>query len=233
MSEEHAGHRERLRARAARGGIAAFHPHEVLEILLMQIIPVRDVNPLGHKLINRFGSVEAVLTAPVEELVQVEGVGERSAQWLRAAGELALSYAESWTAPQSVIKNVQDAIRFLQRGAGLSVGDFALICLDHSGRVLHCARLSPERSDLPHAKEMVRCALSFHAAQTLSVRVAADMRISPEEKDFVRRMERAFAVMEIAYLDHIIASGESFFSARKEEMIRLRFADRSVAAEEQ
>ena len=49
---EHAGHRERLRARFAQSGLTGFAPHEALELLLTFAIPRRDVNPLAHQLLR-------------------------------------------------------------------------------------------------------------------------------------------------------------------------------------
>ncbi len=76
----HAGHRERMRNRFLAAGFDNFQPHEVLEVLLYEFIPVRDTNPLGHALIEHFGSVENVLTASPEELTKVPGIGKKTAE---------------------------------------------------------------------------------------------------------------------------------------------------------
>lgn len=76
----HAGHRERMRERFQAAGFDNFQPHEVLEVLLYEFIPVRDTNPLGHALIEHFGSVENVLTAPPGELTKVPGIGKKTAE---------------------------------------------------------------------------------------------------------------------------------------------------------
>ena len=67
----HDGHRERKRRQFREHGIDAFADHEVLELLLYYAIPRRDVNPIAHALIERFGNLEAVLAAPLEELERV------------------------------------------------------------------------------------------------------------------------------------------------------------------
>ena len=65
MSEKavHAGHRARMRERFMKEGLSGFSEHEVLELLLMFAIPQRDVNPLAHRLIDRFGSLRPGLIA--------------------------------------------------------------------------------------------------------------------------------------------------------------------------
>jgi len=76
----HAGHRKRMRERFINGGLTMFEPHEVLELLLFEFIPVVNTNPIGHALIDAFGSVKGVLTAPYSELVKVPGIGPKAAE---------------------------------------------------------------------------------------------------------------------------------------------------------
>ena len=73
------GHRERLRRRFQKEGLDNFEPHEVLELLLFYVIPRGNVNHIGHRLINRFGSLAGVLNARYEELLTVDGIGENAA----------------------------------------------------------------------------------------------------------------------------------------------------------
>ena len=79
MSQEHAGHRQRMRERFRTGGLDGFADHEVLELMLFYAIPQRNVNPLAHELLEHFGSLHAVLDAPAEELCRISGVGENAA----------------------------------------------------------------------------------------------------------------------------------------------------------
>src|SRR3546814_20194860 len=73
---EHSGHRARLRKRLLDGGGAALLDHELLEYLLALALPRRDTKPLAKRLITRFGSYAAVVSAPPEELA---GAGELTA----------------------------------------------------------------------------------------------------------------------------------------------------------
>ena len=58
----HKEHRKRLRERFDKdpGG---FTKHELLELLLFYAIPRRNVNPVAHKLLAKYGSVKNVLRA--------------------------------------------------------------------------------------------------------------------------------------------------------------------------
>ena len=97
----HDGHREKMRQRFLKSGLDSFADHEALELLLYYAIPRRDTNPIAHALMERYGSLSAVLTAPVEDLKKVEGIGESAAVLLKLAPQLyrkaRLSYAEQDT----------------------------------------------------------------------------------------------------------------------------------------
>src|SRR3546814_8074411 len=75
---EHSGHRARLRKRLLDGGGAALLDHELLEYLLALALPRRDTKPLAKRLITRFGSYAAVVSAPPEELAGAGELTERS-----------------------------------------------------------------------------------------------------------------------------------------------------------
>ena len=85
----HDGHRDRVRKRFLENGLDGFADHEVLELLLYYAIPRGDVNPLAHALADRFGSLSAALSAPMELLTQVDGVGERTAILLHLVPQIA------------------------------------------------------------------------------------------------------------------------------------------------
>lgn len=64
----HSGHRERLRERAAKGGIDALPDYELLEMLLFRSIPYKDTKPLAKDLLARFGSLEGIGAASHEAI---------------------------------------------------------------------------------------------------------------------------------------------------------------------
>ena len=84
---EHQGHRQRLRDTFVQTGIEGMPDHQVLELLLTYALPRRDVNPLAHRLLDRFGTLEKVITAPVDQLKQVPEMGESAAVFLSLLGQ--------------------------------------------------------------------------------------------------------------------------------------------------
>ena len=82
----HSGHRSRMRDKFFRHGAQVFDTYELLEMLLYYRIPYKDTNPIAHRLLSRFGTLDNVFCADVRELCEVDGVGEQVAQFIRSAG---------------------------------------------------------------------------------------------------------------------------------------------------
>ena len=67
------GHRARLRKKFLDGQLADY---EILELLLTYAIPRRDVRMLSRQLYKKYGSIHQLLSAPMEKLIENEGVKE-------------------------------------------------------------------------------------------------------------------------------------------------------------
>ncbi len=84
----HAGHRERMREKLLLYGRDIFHTHELLEMLLYHVIPYKNTNPTAKNLLERFGSLDGVLSASRDGLLSVDGVGPKAADMLLALGKI-------------------------------------------------------------------------------------------------------------------------------------------------
>ena len=79
----HDGHRMRIIEKIDKD---VLKEHEYLEILLFNAIPRRNTNDISHKLLGKFGSIQNMFSATVEELQTVEGVGPSVAAYLKCIG---------------------------------------------------------------------------------------------------------------------------------------------------
>jgi DNA repair protein RadC len=99
------GHRERLRERARAGGLSALPDYELLELYLFRTFARGDVKPMAKALLARFGSFGATISASIEELKTVSGVGETAAIDLKLLHEAALRAGRDKLAKRTVISS--------------------------------------------------------------------------------------------------------------------------------
>jgi hypothetical protein len=94
-NEPKAGHRARLRKRFVANP-TALSEAELMELLLTYAVPRQDVAPQAESLMVKFGSLDSVLAASMEELVSVPGIGEHTAVLIKLADQLTKA-TSSWT----------------------------------------------------------------------------------------------------------------------------------------
>ncbi|MDQ2859511.1 MAG: hypothetical protein M3T55_02035, partial [Pseudomonadota bacterium] len=100
----HAGHRERLRARAAIS-FEALPDYELLELILARSSPRGDVKPIAKVLLARFGGLAGVLGAGLGELKAVKGVGPSAALDLKLVHEATVRMGRGEVRKRTVISS--------------------------------------------------------------------------------------------------------------------------------
>ncbi len=85
--ELHKGHRARMRTKLLTHGERVFETYELFEMLLYTQIKYRDTNDVAKRLFKTFGTADAILKAQTDELLKVEGIGERCAAFINEVGK--------------------------------------------------------------------------------------------------------------------------------------------------
>ena len=202
----HDGHREKMRHRFCETGLEGFADHEALELLLYYAIPRRDTNELAHRLLARYGSLAALLQAPLEALQRTAGIGE-SAAVFRKQGPAFVYHLNS----------TEKAGRYLlARFAGERNEVIYQLCLDRKGKLLACKRLSEGGSaaaELNIRRLVENALLSSASAVILSHNHPSGIAL-PSREDYTttRRVQEALATIGVELLDHIIVAEDDYVS---------------------
>ena len=213
----HAGHRERLRDRVRKEGLASFSEHEVLELLLTYAIPQRDVNPLAHELIARFGSLSNVLNAEEEELLRVSGVGRNAALLLSVMPQLTRYYQHNALGEKPVISNLMEARAYC---APLFLGAMQehlyMVCMDQSGHVRHLSLMHSGTTDevAIYPQLIAKTALRYDAFTVLLAHNHPSGMCYPSQADLdaTCAVVNALAAIGIRLADHLIFAGGEAYS---------------------
>ena len=213
----HTGHRERMRQRIREHGLETLQPHEVLEYMLYFIIPKRDVNPLAHELFERFGTLDAVLRAPVEALMSVEGVGAATAAYLRSFGELVGSYDESRQHFGTVIKTAAEAARYTRDlFYRLDKREMAVLCLTEQDELIESSLHEWNALSTEAMRWLLSTAIESNAHHIVLVwkRTGARSDLTPREDEAIQTLLRLLRSAEIQLGDIVLLSGDRYASLR-------------------
>jgi len=213
----HAGHRERIRERARQEGLAAFSEHEVLELLLTYAIPQKDVNPLAHELVARFGSLAGVFDADEEELMRVPGVGRNAALLLSLMPQMMRYYQTNALGERPVVTNLSQAYAtcaplFL----GVRQEYLYMLSLNKSGRVLHVSLLHTGTVDQVtlYPRIVIETALRHgaHAVLLAHNHPGGSREPSFADRQATANVAGALSTLEIKLIDHLVFSGAEAYS---------------------
>lgn len=202
------GHRARLRQRFREGGETALPDYELLELLLFQAIPRRDVKPLAKDLIKRFGGYAAVISAPRERLAEA-GLGEGAIDALHVVRASAVRLAREEALDKPVLSSWVKVVEFCRADmAHKEQEHFRLLFLDKKNILIHDEVQA--RGTVDHApvypREVLKRALEIGASALILVHnhPSGDPTPSREDIEMTKEIQRAAKSLGIAIHDHLV-----------------------------
>ncbi len=214
------GHRARLRARFLAGGPDAVAEHELIEMVLFLALPRRDTKPISRALLARFGSYANVISAPLPELLMVEGLGEAAAAALKLVQASAQRLAKAEVLYRPILSNWERLMEYLQSVlAREKVEQFRVLYLDNRNKLL--ADIAQAKGTVNHTpvypREVLKRALELHATAIILVHNHPSGDPSPSEDDILmtREVKHAAQALGLVLHDHVIVGNGQWMSFKK------------------
>ncbi len=215
----HEGHRARMKQRFESEGLDGFQPHEALELLLFQSVARRDVNPLAHELIDRFGSFSGVLAAGRDALGGFPGVGERTARLLSFLPEFFRLYRAQRASDRPVLRNLSTAQDYCRHLIGSGGGDrLWLMHISGSGSLLMTESL-PAPGGYPLPRQVVERALSSRAQALVMASGRENALLEPHDRAFAQTLAELMPMIGVTLLDNLLLDGDKTVSFRREGLL--------------
>ena len=200
---------ERPRERLAERGADALSHAELIAILLRTGLKGTNVVEVGARLVKRFGTLNALAGASVEDLRQEPGIGRDKAVTLMAAFALAKRMAKEMHGDAPLLdtpERVADYLREHMRH--FNKEQFIVLLLNTRRRLVKREELSQGTLDtiLVHARDVFRSAIAANAAAIVLVHNHPSGDPTPSEADIkvTRDLIRAGQLLKIELLDHVI-----------------------------
>lgn len=204
-----ADHRQRLRARFAEGGAAAMPEYELLELVLFRTIPRQDVKPLARRLLDAFGDLNRVVTAPAPRLLDIPGVGEAVVQDLKILEAVAQRMMRARVMNRPVLSSWDALLDYCHTAmAHRETEQFRVLYLDRKNVLV--ADEEQARGTVDHVpvypREVVKRALELNASALILVHNHPSGDPTPSQSDLAMtdQIQTAAAALGIVLHDHLI-----------------------------
>ncbi len=205
--------REKLLAKGAE----ALTDAELLAIFLRVGLPGKSAVDLAQELLSRFGSLEALFHAPLQDFSAINGMGEAKYAQLQAVLEMSrralveeLKERDAFTSPDSVRQYLQLRLR------GLAAEEFHALFLDTGHRliaaeVLFRGSLNETRV---YPRELARRALHHNAAALIVAHNHPSGRADASAADITltRQLQSTLELIDVKLLDHFIIAAHRIVS---------------------
>ncbi|MFM0245176.1 RadC family protein [Paraburkholderia sediminicola] len=205
------------RERLIEKGPSALSDTEMIVLVLGAGLPGHDVFDVARTLLNRFGSLRAMLDASYADFDGLRGIGPAKKAQLLAIMEMARRSLVDKLRERSLMNSpeaVEDYLRLRIGGSPHEV--FMSLFLDARHRLIHCeesARGTLTRMAV-HPREIVRRALSLNAASLIVAHNHPSGAVQPSASDcrLTHTLRDALALIDVQLIDHLVISADRTYS---------------------
>jgi DNA repair protein RadC len=217
--------KDRPRERLALEGADALSNAELIAILLRTGLKGYSAIHIAQQLLAKFGTLDGLARAPLEELRQVKGVGRDKAVTLKAAFTLARKMAAEMRAEAPLLdtpERIADLLR--EESRPQDVEQFRVVLLNTRRRLIGLETISQGTLDtlLVHPREVFKRAIAANASAVVLVHNHPSGDPTPSEADIkvTRDLIRAGQLLKIEVLDHVIIGRRTM--ERQKDYVSLR-----------
>ena len=209
--------RDMPRERLIDGGPQVLSDTEMIVLVLGSGLPGHNVFDVARTLLERFGSLRAMLDASYADFDGLRGVGPAKKAQLLAIMEMARRSLVEKMRKRSLLNSpnaVEDYLRLLIGGRPQEV--FVSLFLDARHRMIRCeesARGTLTRMAV-YPREIVRRALNLNAASLIVAHNHPSGAVQPSASDcrLTHTLRDALALIDVQLIDHLVIGADSTYS---------------------
>jgi len=219
------GHRQRLRDRFLEGGLERFSDEEVVEFLLTLGTPRGDLKPQAREAVKRFGSLSGVLSAPIEKLMEIKGIGPKNALYLSLVHQVARRYLKDRASQAPFFHNSQEVFDYLFHSMkDLKREVFKVMFLSRKNELIEERDMfqGTLAATAVYPREILSAALEIKAAALVFVHnhPSGDPSPSGEDHRITRELVWGAKLLQVNVLDHIVIGNGRYFSYADQGLLK-------------
>ncbi|MGI2179671.1 RadC family protein [Shewanella frigidimarina] len=190
---------------------------ELLAVILRNGLAGQNAVDLARNMINQFGGLRSLLSAPKSQVCKLAGIGPVKYAQLQAAAEISKRIAHENLQRGQILTNPDLTRDYLMRQlADRSYEVFALLLLDTQHRVIQFVELFRGTIDSAsvYPREVVSLVLEKKAAAVIVCHNHPSGIAEPSQADrrITERIKNALATIDVSLLDHMVVGDQEIVS---------------------
>lgn len=211
---------DRPRERLLRQGPETLSVAELIAIILGSGTKSTPVLQLSQEVVARFGTLQKLAEATIEELCQIKGVGMAKAIQLRAAFSLGIRASKQLIPPKYKIEHPAHAHNLIKDELQNEKREiFVVILQDAKGCVIghHVVSIGTLTHAPVHPREVFYPAIRHKAVSMILVHnhPSGDLTPSKQDIDLTKKLIEVGNLVGIPINDHLIVSERGYMSIRQ------------------
>jgi DNA repair protein RadC len=208
---------ERPREKLLQLGAHTLSDAELLAILINTGVKGHSAVELARMAINQFGSVQSLLFASKQQLVKLPGLGQAKYALLQACNELFKRAMAEKLKQQNCFTSADTASDYLRAQLAQNKREvFAMLLLDSQHQLIAYREMftGTINSAAVYPRELVKQAMDDNAAAVILAHNHPSGVAEPSQADIqiTQRIKQAFALVDVAVLDHFVIGHSSAVS---------------------
>ncbi|WP_339047514.1 RadC family protein [Candidatus Mesenet endosymbiont of Phosphuga atrata] len=223
-SDYQRGHRKRLRKKCILGKGQPLLDYEILELILYSAYQRIDVKPIARKLMKRFGSFAGVFNADIDDLKDVEMVGDSAVAVILCVKEALTRILKEDIKELPIVNNSQKLVNYLKVSIGQANKEKSRIIYMNK----KCRVIADDLQDIGtvdqtplYVREVIKRALAIGASSIVLSHnhPSGDGHPSSGDIAITKQLNYACHSMDITLIDHIIITARDYFSFKEKGLL--------------
>ncbi|MDY3929977.1 MAG: JAB domain-containing protein [Clostridia bacterium] len=210
----HEGHRERMRKKFKENP-ALLSDHEIVEMLLYNVITLGNTNEQAHDLLERAGSINGILEMDESQILSIKGLSVKSVEYIKLLRELYIRLRkenlDKGNDRKLTKNNINDKLHKIFLGE--KEEKMVLITLDNDFNIIntHVVSRGTESASIVPIKKILELAICDKATITLLAHNHPNNVLAASDADIetTKAVYEALKIIEIPLCEHYIVTDNS------------------------
>jgi len=211
------GHRKRQKDKFLKNPPNSFSDYELIEFMLFQSIPRKDVKPLAKELLNKFGNLNNLINTSRQKLSEVKGVNQNFFISLQIIKELMNRVFINQVMNRNIIGSWGALLEYLKFNMGnLQIEQFRILFLNKKNSLIADEIMATGTIDQTpvYPREIIKRILVHEAGAIILVHNHPSGSAKPSTSDIELTVQivNACKTVNVSVHDHVIIGRGEYYS---------------------